>query len=187
MAATDAEHSETLEGARCNLIQGVGRISSFWGLNKAMGELYGLLYLSPDPMSLDAMAEAIGISKASVSIHMRALDRLGMVHKVWMVGDRRDYYRAETDFWAIAKGILRQREAHEFDRALSSVTDSLRMVEGARDGADEELAEFYTQRLEHMQEFFHSLDMLVKAALTLDNLRLTSLARLGRHAEGDRE
>jgi DNA-binding transcriptional regulator GbsR (MarR family) len=175
-----------LEGARRNLIQGVGRISSFWGLSKAMGELYGLLYLSPGAMSLDEMAGALGISKASVSTHIRALERLGMVRKEWRVGDRRDYYRAEIDFWAIAKGILRQREAREFDQALNSVTDSLEMVRGAGSGADEEMAQFYLERLKHMQEFFRTLDTLVRAALTLDELRLASLARLGRLAkEGD--
>ncbi|MFQ5595849.1 MAG: GbsR/MarR family transcriptional regulator [Anaerolineae bacterium] len=178
MATEDVERA--LAQARRNLIQGVGRISSFWGLNKAMGELYGLLYLSPKPMSLDEMAEAIGISKASVSIHMRALERIGMVRKVWAVGDRRDYYQAEVDFWEIAKGILRQREAREFDQALSSVTESLTMVQQAGATCDHEQVQFYLDRLKHMQDFFKTLDTLVKAVLTLDELRLSSLARLGR-------
>ena len=177
-AAEDVERA--LERAKANLIQGVGRVSSFWGLNKAMGELYGLLYLSPQPMSLDEMAGAIGISKASVSIHMRALERIGMVRKVWAVGDRRDYYQAEVDFWEIAKGILRQREAREFDQALSSVTESLTMVQQAGPTHDNEQVQFYLDRLKHMQDFFKTLDTLVKAVLTLDELRLGSLARLGR-------
>ncbi len=179
----DEEIERALERARANLIQGVGRISSFWGLNKAMGELYGLLYLSPEPMTLDEMSEALGISKASVSIHMRALERIGMVRKVWKVGDRRDYYEAEVDFWEIAKGIFRQREAREFDQALSSVTESLEMVQQAGADYDNELVQFYLGRLRHMQDFFKTLDTLVKAVLTLDELRLSSLARLGRQAE----
>lgn len=184
-ATEDVER--TLERARQNLIQGVGRISSFWGLNKAMGELYGLLYLSPEPMSLDEMADAIGISKASVSIHMRSLERIGMVRKVWVVGDRRDYYEAEVDFWEIAKGIFRQREAREFDQALNSVTESLEMVKDAGAAQDDERVQFYLDRLRHMQNFFKTLDTLVKAVLTLDELRLSSLARLGRLAGEDTE
>lgn len=180
MSEDQRERERALEEARRNLIQGVGRISSFWGLNKAMGELYGLLYLSPAPMSLEKMAMALGISKPSVSNHMRALERLGMVRKEWKVGDRRDYYQAEVDFWAIAKGILRQREAREFDQALGSVTESLRIVKGAGGEAGDERVQFYLQRLGHMQDFFRSLDTLVKAALTLDDFRLVSLARLGR-------
>lgn len=180
MTETTRDADRALEQAQRNLIQGVGRISAFWGLNKAMGELYGLLYLSPEPMSLDEMADALGISKASVSIHMRGLERIGMVHKVWKVGDRRDYYEAEVDFWAIAKGIFRQREAREFDQALNSVTESLKMVRAADEDADDAMVRFYLERLQHMQDFFRTLDTLVKAVLTLDELRLTSLARLGR-------
>ena len=181
-----AEHSEieqALEQAKHNLIQGVGRISSFWGLNKAMGELYALLYLTPRPMSLDEMAEAIGLSKASVSIHMRALERIGMVRKVWAVGDRRDYYEAEVDFWEIAKGIFREREAREFNQALASVTRSLELVQEAGTDQENERVQFYLERLKHMQAFFKTLDTLINAVLTLDELRLSALARLGRQAE----
>jgi DNA-binding transcriptional regulator GbsR (MarR family) len=180
---TTEEVQRALEQARRNLIQGVGRISSFWGLNKAMGELYALLYLSPEPMSLDDMAEAIGISKASVSIHMRALERIGMVRKIWAVGDRRDYYEAEVDFWAIAKGIFREREAREFNQALGSVTQSLELVQMAGTGQADARVQFYLDRLKHMQNFFKTLDTLIRAVLTLDELRLSSLARLGRQSE----
>ncbi|MFQ5613750.1 MAG: GbsR/MarR family transcriptional regulator [Anaerolineae bacterium] len=176
----EVEH--TLEQAKQNLIRGVGRISSFWGLNKAMGELYGLLYLSPRPMSLDEMTGALKISKASVSIHMRALERIKMVRKVWNVGDRRDYYEAEIDFWEIAKGIFREREAHEFNQALNSVTISLEMVQEAGVGRDNDRVSFYLERLKHMQNFFKMLDTLINAVLTLEELRLSSLARLGRLA-----
>lgn len=172
----DVEHQ--LKQARRNLIQSVGRITDFWGYNKAMGELYALLYLSPEPMSLDEMAEEIGLSKASVSIHMRALERIRMVNKVWMMGDRKDYYEAEVDFWEIAKGIFREREAREFRQALDSVTQSLELVQDAGT-EDNERVQFYLNRLKHMQDFFKTLDTLISAVLTLDELRLGALARLG--------
>jgi HTH-type transcriptional regulator, glycine betaine synthesis regulator len=174
------EAERVLAQAKSNLIRGVGRISNFWGLNKAMGELYGLLYLSLEPLSLDQMAEALNISKASVSIHVRALERVRMVRKIWAVGDRRDYYEAEIDFWEIAKGIFREREAHEFNEALNSVTTSLEMVRNAQAGGDDEQVKFYLVRLKHMQDFFKFLDKLIRSVLTLEELRLSSLARLGR-------
>lgn len=180
-----ADVERQLEEARRNLIQSVGRITDFWGYNKAMGELYALLYLSPEPMSLDEMADAIGLSKASVSIHMRALERIRMVNKVWAVGDRRDYYEAEVDFWEIAKGIFREREAREFRQALDSVTQSLELVQEAGDDEDNERVQFYLNRLKHMQDFFRTLDTLINAVLTLDELRLSALARLGRWAKDE--
>lgn len=176
---------ESLEAAKQTLIQGTGRISAFWGLKEAMGRIYGLLYLTPGVLSLDAIAETLGMSKGSVSIHIRDLERMGMVHKVWNAGSRRDYYEAETDFWAIAKGIFKYREKKEFDQALVSVKESLRMVEAADPIHGDPTAEFYRHRLAEMEKFFATLDKLVDAVQALSELRLSALAELGRDAKDD--
>jgi HTH-type transcriptional regulator, glycine betaine synthesis regulator len=174
---------ESLEVAKQTLIQGTGRISAFWGLKEAMGRIYGLLYLTPGALSLDEIADMLGISKGSVSIHIRDLEGMGMVHKIWNVGSRRDYYEAETDFWAIAKGIFKYREKKEFDQALASVKDSLRMVEAADPAHTDPTAQFYRDRLAEMEKFFGTLDQLVDAVQALSELRLSALAELGREAE----
>ncbi len=174
---------ERLETAKQTLIQGTGRISAFWGLKEAMGRIYGLLYLTPGAMSLDDIADTLGMSKGSVSIHIRDLEGIGMVRKVWNVGSRRDYYEAETDFWAIAKGIFKYREKKEFDQALGSVKDSLRMIEAADPDHQNPTAEFYRERLAEMEKFFGTLDKLVDAVQALTELRLSALAELGREAE----
>jgi DNA-binding transcriptional regulator GbsR (MarR family) len=59
----------------------MGKITAFWGFSKIMGQLYGLLYLTPKPLTLDEMAESISISKGNVSINIRALERWNMVGK----------------------------------------------------------------------------------------------------------
>ncbi len=40
--------------ARENFINGISRIAHFWGFPKAMGAIYGAIYLSPTPFSLSA-------------------------------------------------------------------------------------------------------------------------------------
>ena len=117
--------STPVEEIREGLMEAMGRITSFWGFSKIMGQLYGLLYLSPKPLTLDEMAESLSISKGNVSINIRALERWNMVRTVWVKGDRKDYYGAETDFWKIVKGVLREREKKEFDLALDSVSKLL--------------------------------------------------------------
>ena len=77
------------------------------------------------------------LPKGAVSTNVRQLERLGMVHKHIQLGSRKDFYIAETDFWKIAKGILKEREQSEFDAALNTVGESLDMVdeaEGCRTG-----------------------------------------------------
>ncbi|MFN2151137.1 MAG: GbsR/MarR family transcriptional regulator [Anaerolineales bacterium] len=171
--------NEKLTQAHENFIQGISRITNFWGFPKAMGAIYGAIYLSPAPLTLDGLVEQVGVTKGAVSTNVRMLERLGMIHKHVVIGDRKDYYTAEIDFWKVAKGILQEREKSEFDTALRSVSDSLDMVQTAEIGPEEtEIAAFYEQRMETMQSFFKTLDNIVATALALEELRLSTIGRL---------
>ena len=174
--------NEQLDGARETLIQGLSRISSFWGFPKGMGAIFGALYLSPTPLSLDELVERAAITKGAISTNVRALERLGMVHQHVAVGERKDYYTAETDFWKITRAILREREQTEFDQALRSVGESIALTDAASSGgldAEEvKRAALYGQRLRAMQSFFHTIDNLVAAFLALDEFRLGALQKL---------
>jgi len=153
---------DAIETIKDRFIESMGRISKFWGFSRLMGQLYGLLYLNREPMNLDQLAEGLGVSKGSVSINVRALERWGMVEKVWVKADRRDYYRAETKFMDIVTKILREREKVEFDGALKTVSECLTEVK-ALDLSDE--TKFLKQRLTNMQRFFNFVDKAVFSAL----------------------
>jgi len=169
---------ETLKNARENFIQGLSRISQFWGFPKAMGAIFAAIYLSPTPTSLDQLVEQVNVTKGAVSTNVRALERLGMVHRHVQIGERKDYYVAETDFWRIVRGILKEREKNEFDLAIHSVDESLQMVQSAApDPSEVALASFYQQRLRTIQSFFNSLDNLVAMVLAMDELRIGALER----------
>src|SRR5215472_15830917 len=99
----------TLDETRQDFIENLSRISQFWGYPRAMGALYGALYLSPKALSLDDLMPIVGVTKGAISTNIRALEQLGMVHKQVRPADRRDYYQAETDFWRIAKSVLERR------------------------------------------------------------------------------
>ncbi|MFQ5433626.1 MAG: GbsR/MarR family transcriptional regulator [Anaerolineae bacterium] len=167
--------NEQLTEARQNFIQGLSRISHFWGFPKAMGGIYGAIYLSPQPVSLDELVTLAGVSKGAVSANARTLERLGMVHKKIRLGDRKDYYTAETDFWKVVRGVLREREKSEFDQALRTVSESLELVEQSQ---PDDMAAFYQERMLAMKSFFDSLDNLVATLITLDELRFNAMAKL---------
>ena len=156
--------------ARGNFVQGMSRISHFWGFPKAMGAIFGAVYLSPQPVSLDELVEQVGVTKGSVSTNIRTLERLRMVHKQIQVGDRKDYYIAETDFWKIVRGVLQEREKSEFDQALRTVGESMAMLEDAN-AEEAELTGFYRERMGALQAFFNRLDKLVATLMALEDLR----------------
>jgi len=170
---------QNLIEARQTFIQGMSRISQFWGFSKVMGAIFGALYLSPEPLCLDDLVKEVNVTKGAVSTNIRGLERLGMVHKHIQIGERRDFYTAETDFWKIARGILSEREKSEFDRAIHTVDESLELVQSAAPSEDEaETAMFYQKRLQNIQGFFHSLDSLVATVLALDELRVGTIQKL---------
>lgn len=182
--------SVPLNTVRDDFLLAMGRISDFWGFNKAMGHIYAVLYLNPGPLSLDDIAASLNMSKGNVSLNVRSLERWGLIKRVSQMGDRKDYYEAESDFWRIVRDIIRERDKKEFDQALATVSTCLENVgqNSAISATDE--TEFLQDRFEHMKEFFNTLDTLAKAVLALDKFHLTNLTRInlgGRRASRKKE
>ena len=87
--------------------ESLSQISRFWGFPKGMGAIFAVLYLSPAPIPLDDIVEQTGLTKGAVSTEVRTLARMGLVHRSTKLGDRKDYYEAETDFYAAIRAILK--------------------------------------------------------------------------------
>jgi DNA-binding transcriptional regulator GbsR (MarR family) len=168
-----------LDKIRDNLIQELGRISSFAGFNKATGQIYALLYLSMKPVSLGEIAEQLGISKGNASLNIRSMERWGLIQPISKTGDRRDYYQAETDFWKIARGILNERDKKEMDHLINAIAGMIESLSSTeKDDTDTE-SSFYREKLGHMLDFGNAINHMVQAFLTFDNLRINSLMKSG--------
>lgn len=163
--------SDPEAGARAEFIEGMGAITDFWGAGRHTGRLWAVLYLSPEVMSMDALTAAVGITKGHASTNLRTLLRLRMVRRFRRPHDRRDWFEAEADIWAVARGLLRERGEHEFDRALASTNRSLRLLEDARTDLAPESYRFVRGRIEAVRDFNATLDRAVEALLRLDDLR----------------
>lgn len=153
-----------------NFIEGVSGISQYWGFPKGMGAIFGVLYLSPEPLPLDEIVKQTGLTKGAVSTDVRALARLGLVHRSTRLGDRKDYYEAETDFYKSIRAILSQRQSSEFDRAVTSVRVTLEKLRAGDGKFEPEERHFLIDRLEAMQSFFDALDRLFRAVGRLESL-----------------
>jgi DNA-binding transcriptional regulator GbsR (MarR family) len=171
--------AEVLDKAKENLIQELGRLTSFAGFNKVMGHIYGLLYLSPEPVSLDEIAGQLGISKGNASLNIRAMVRWGLLQPVSKKGDRRDYYQAETDFWKIIRDILTGRDKKEIDHILNAISDILASVSATERAGQSSESRFYQERLGNMLDFGNTINQIAKTFLAMDNLRAGGLMRRG--------
>ncbi|GAB4478315.1 MAG: hypothetical protein Kow00124_22550 [Anaerolineae bacterium] len=156
---------ETLHEVRDSIINGLGKLTDFFGFSPVMGHLYGALLMSPEPLSLDELEEMVGKSKASVSMNMRALERWGMVREVWVKGDRRKFYEAESDYWKVIATVLQSRERREVGIALEVLDESVANLEAAQPRLSEEdaaLAKHYLARVEDMRAFFAFAQMAIE-------------------------
>ena len=81
-----------------------GRICQLLGLPRSTGQIFGLLYLSAEPLSLNQMSSMLEISKGSASVGTRQLASWGAIRKVWIPGDRRDYYEIIEDLGLLMRG-----------------------------------------------------------------------------------
>src|ERR1044071_5882353 len=97
MNASASKPTYPLSRTRLEMIEACGRICQVFGLPRSLGQIYGLLYLAPEPLSLDDISELLGISKASASTGTRQLSAWGGIRQVWVQGDRRDHFAVEPE------------------------------------------------------------------------------------------
>ncbi len=153
-----------------SMLDGLGQLADYFGFSTVMGQLFGTLLLSAEPLSLDDMTARLGISKASVSTNMRSLERMGMVRQVWVRGGsgRRKYYQSETDFWQIFSNILSGRELRDVERALAVMEENRQRISGTINDLpyDEQLlARLYLDRIAQIQALFRFAQLIINSVL----------------------
>jgi len=168
--------TQSLNKIKKDFTQGLSQISRFWGFPKGMGAIFAVLYLSPTPLSLDEIVTETGLTKGAISTEIRSLARMGLVHRSTKLGDRKDYYEAESDFYAAIRSILQERQNSEFDRAVRSVKDTLTAMD--ENWVDNEDWNFVYQRVQALQEFFDAIDSLTKAVIKLESLGLANVSKI---------
>ena len=155
MSVSSPDPQNELSRARDLGIATCGRIAEFWGFTRTMGRAFGLLYLSHEPLPQSEIQKRLGISAGSASMTLAALGRWGVVHRVWVRGQRREHYQAETDFWKMISRVLDERERKEITTAVTIVqeakTHAATVWKTAR-GAQQADAAFVTERLDRLHD-----------------------------------
>lgn len=107
----------------------VGRLIEFWGFKRNMGRVWAVLYLSPDPLSAEDLRSALKLSSGAVSMTLSELARWGVVRKVWVQGERKDFYAAEVHLWRMISRVYNERERAEINFAVDSFEDAIRQLD----------------------------------------------------------
>lgn len=120
------------------------------GLPRSIGEIYGLLYISPEPLSLDDLVRKLNISKGSVSQGLRALKSLGAVREAAGITDRRTHFEPAVELKRLVGGFIREQVRPHLDSGKSKVK-RLGVMLGSIE--DPERREFLNERVERLEQW----------------------------------
>lgn len=128
------------------------------GMPRSIGEIYGLLYVSRTPLSLDDLVSRLGISKGSASQGLRTLKGLGAVREVQVDGVRRTHYEAAVDLKRLAGGFIREQVRPHLDSGQLKVAH---LQEAVAIEDDPEDREFYEERVVKLESWMKRGRMLL--------------------------
>ncbi|MCS7071470.1 MAG: MarR family transcriptional regulator, partial [Anaerolinea sp.] len=115
---------KTLTQVEQRFIELWGDMSSWWGVNRTMAEIHGLLYITGAALSAEQIQTRLGISRGNVSMNIRTLVEWGLVRRVRRRGDRKEYYESLTDVWEMFTVLAQQRKRREIDPILKTLKDA---------------------------------------------------------------
>jgi DNA-binding transcriptional regulator GbsR (MarR family) len=161
------------------LSDAVGRLMEFWGFKRHMGRIWTVLYLSDEPLGATELRDKLQLSAGSVSMAMNDLLRWGVVKKIWVHGQRRDYFVAESNLWKMVSRVFRERELVEIVEAIGAMESAIASLESklsAREPQVRARAETQVARIERLLELARLGRRLIEGLLEtarLDALPLT--------------
>ncbi|TPE49892.1 GbsR/MarR family transcriptional regulator [Amaricoccus solimangrovi] len=150
-----------------------GEMGSRWGINRTVGQIYALLYVSEDALCAEEIVEMLGISRSNVSMSLRELQTWNLVLLRHKPGDRRDFFTTPSDVWAILRTLAEERKKREIDPTLSVLRDLI-LVE-----AGDEAERHAQARMAEMHGLIEQLVTWYDDVKTLDSDRLATLLALG--------
>lgn len=154
---------DELRQAQDRFISVWGEMAGSWGISRTMAEIHAVLYITGQPLSMDDLMERLEISRGNASMSVRSLLDWGIISRTHKRGDRKEYFQAEQDVWAMFRAIVRERMKREAEPLLAELHE-IRDMTGSRanpTSASEkrDLAEM-NKRLESLLNFFQMLNVL---------------------------
>ena len=150
-----------------------GEMGSRWGINRTVGQIYALLYISEEPLNAEQITDALGLSRSNVSMGLHELKSWQLVVSQHLPGDRREYFSTPRDVWAIFRTLAEQRHQREVDPTLSMLRGAL--LESP--SADED--RYAQERMREMHDFIELITGWFNDIQGMERDTLIKLMKLG--------
>jgi DNA-binding transcriptional regulator GbsR (MarR family) len=139
------------------------RVADVLSLPRSVGEIYGLLYISSEPLCMDDLRTRLNISKGSVSQGLRFLRSFGAVRTVYVAGSRKDYFEAEIELRKMVAGFVKEQvQPH-----LVNGKERLKRLNRLLEEEPEERAEPLREKLEQLSKWRAKAATVLPVAMKL--------------------
>ncbi|WP_372424595.1 GbsR/MarR family transcriptional regulator [Salinarimonas chemoclinalis] len=150
-----------------------GEMGGRWGVNRTVGQIYALLFVSPQPLVADDIVDALGVSRSNVSMGLKELQAWNLVRLQHKPNDRRDYYSAPDDVWQIVRTLVEERKKREIDPTLSMLREAL------MERPESDYERHAQERMRVMHELMDMMSDWYDDVRRIETERLVQLMKLG--------
>lgn len=150
-----------------------GEMGSRWGINRTVGQIYALLYLSEKSLNADQIVEALGFSRSNVAMGLKELSSMNLVKLKHIPSDRKDYYATHEDIWEIVRNLAEERRKREVEPTLTM----LRSVIMDKPASQEE--KHAQLKMQEMHDLIDMITQWYQEMQKLETERLVKLLKMG--------
>jgi DNA-binding transcriptional regulator GbsR (MarR family) len=172
--AENSEVTERLPEAVHRFVLHWGNMGDRWGVTRSVSQVQALLYVSDRPLTADDIADKLNMARSNVSTSLRELMSWNLVRRVPTLGDRKDYFEAETDLWTMVQRIAAGRKSRELDPAAAALRECIAAAD-----KDARVSPEARKRLAEMSGFLEQLGGWYEQMLSLPRTQVTQLMKLG--------
>ena len=151
-----------------------GEMGQRWGVNRSVAQIHALLYLSPEPITAEEIAETLGLARSNVSTSLKELQGWRLVSLTHVLGDRRDHFESRKDLWGLLLTIVEERKRREIDPTLTMLRHCMLEAEEDRETPAE-----IKERIAAMLGFIETLSDWYVQVSRLPKSTLVALMRMG--------
>ena len=152
-----------LTEAKQQFISSWGAFGTHWGINRTMAQIHALLLVNPDPLTQDDIMEELNISRGNTNMNIRELINWGLVERVIIPGERKEFFSAEKDIWKVMKQIVKERKKRELEPML----ELLNKLEGVEGDKKDKKVKTFLDTVSGIKKISHqadkTLDVMIKA------------------------
>ena len=151
-----------------------GEMGTRWGVNRTVSQIHALLYLSPEPLTADDIAQLLSVARSNVSTSIKELQSWGLISVVHVLGDRRDYFTAKGDTWEMLMTIMQERKKREIEPTLTLLRQCVLEMQD-----DKETPRAVQEKIEQMLTFVSTLTDWFDQVKDLPKTTLVTLMKMG--------